>query len=384
MADDEAMSLEEKNRELQSQLDRERKRSYAYQQEIRMLKEQSISVQSQIELEEEAITNKLMKRLSTLKHEKQAMANEVEQEEEFLTNTLQKRLQTVQREKVELEKQLEDEKEYIVNRLQKQLDELARARIKLNREKVDLENQLEAEQEYIVNRLHKQVDGLAQEKVDLIRERELMVKTVLDLKAERDRTILEKANLENQLEAEEEQIVNRLQKQIEELAWRYMLLERKHEALLSGASNPRTSESETSEDELSVRRTGPPHIGTGRRKSHLTFPYSKSLGEVFTLNRQHRKSLSKQHPLSPNPSNRPGSGVYGSELHPDLRSPRIPEVHPVQPHPSPKSSKPTTQGNVDSMEKPAASPCLDSHALIGSTASSPRDRPMSAGPAPHK
>lgn len=150
------------------------------------------------------------------------MRAQVEQEEEFLTNTLQKRLQTVQREKVELEKQLEDEKEYIVNRLQKQLDELARARIKLNREKVDLENQLEAEQEYIVNRLHKQVDGLAQEKVDLIRERELMVKTVKDLKAERDRTNLEKANLENQLEAEEEQIVNRLQKQIEELAWRYM------------------------------------------------------------------------------------------------------------------------------------------------------------------
>lgn len=248
MAESEELSLQERNELLKSELDRERKKNYAYVEEIRMLKEQSVEVQSILELEEEAITNKLIKRLSMLKDEKQAIANEVEQEEEFLTNTLQKRLQTVQREKVELERQLEDEKEYIVNKLQKQLDELARARCKLNKEKVDLENQLETEQEYIMNKLQKQVDSLAHEKVDLMRERELMRKHVQDLKAEKDRINLEKANLENQLEAEEEQIVNRLQKQIEEIAWQYMLLERKYEATLSG-STPRTSESEASEDE---------------------------------------------------------------------------------------------------------------------------------------
>ena len=51
--------------------------------------------QNQVEQEEEAITNRLMKRLEQLKREKQALANEVEQEEEFLTNTLQKKLDKV-------------------------------------------------------------------------------------------------------------------------------------------------------------------------------------------------------------------------------------------------------------------------------------------------
>jgi len=40
-------------------------------------------------------TNKLMKRLEQLKREKQALATEVEQEEEMITNTLQKKLEKV-------------------------------------------------------------------------------------------------------------------------------------------------------------------------------------------------------------------------------------------------------------------------------------------------
>ena len=72
-------------------------------------------------MEEEFITNKLMKRLEQLKNEKQSLANEVEQEEEYLINNLQKRLQKLNSEKVELERQLEAEQEYVVNKLQKKV-----------------------------------------------------------------------------------------------------------------------------------------------------------------------------------------------------------------------------------------------------------------------
>ena len=47
----------------------------------------------------------------------------------------------------------------ICNRLLMQLTELNLERNKMNTEKVNLENQLEAEQEYILNKLHKQVDA---------------------------------------------------------------------------------------------------------------------------------------------------------------------------------------------------------------------------------
>ena len=47
--------------------------------------------------------------------------SEVEQEEEFLTNTLGKRLEAVKREKVQLELQLEQEQEYVTNKLQNQV-----------------------------------------------------------------------------------------------------------------------------------------------------------------------------------------------------------------------------------------------------------------------
>lgn len=56
-----------------------------------------------------------------------------------------------------------------------------------------LENQLEAEQEYIVNKLQKELDHLHGERIKLTQE---------------------KVDLENQLEAEQEYIVNKLQKQV--------------------------------------------------------------------------------------------------------------------------------------------------------------------------
>lgn len=77
---------------LRDALDQERKRSNALVDELRVAKEQSLAVQTQVEQEEEFLINKLMKRLEQLKKEKQLLATEVEQEEEFLTNTLQKKL----------------------------------------------------------------------------------------------------------------------------------------------------------------------------------------------------------------------------------------------------------------------------------------------------
>ena len=54
----------------------------------------------QAEETEEAISNKLLKRLNILKREKEHLAMEVEREEELLTNKLQKKLFALQHEKV--------------------------------------------------------------------------------------------------------------------------------------------------------------------------------------------------------------------------------------------------------------------------------------------
>lgn len=51
--------------------------------------------QQQMELEEEALINKMAKRLSQLQREKQQLANAVEAEEEHISNTLQRRLALV-------------------------------------------------------------------------------------------------------------------------------------------------------------------------------------------------------------------------------------------------------------------------------------------------
>ena len=65
----------------------------------------------QAEREEEAIANRLMKRLETLKQEKEELARQVEVEEEMITNALTMKLQKVKQEKVNLEIQLEQEQE---------------------------------------------------------------------------------------------------------------------------------------------------------------------------------------------------------------------------------------------------------------------------------
>lgn len=215
---------------LRDALDQERKRNSALTEELRAAKEQSLAVQSQVEQEEEFLINKLMKRLAQLKKEKQLLATEVEQEEEFLTNTLQKKLEKLNREKVDLENRLEVEQEYIVNKLRKQLEALNCDKARMHREKVDLENQLEAEQEYIMNKLHKQVAKLGSEKTVLQRERSELQRQVSDLGGAVDKLNKEKVALENTLEMEEENIVNRLQRQLEQLMSNYRVLEQRLEA----------------------------------------------------------------------------------------------------------------------------------------------------------
>eukprot|EP00878_Enallax_costatus_P002467 GHUV01002647.1.p1 GENE.GHUV01002647.1~~GHUV01002647.1.p1 ORF type:complete len:369 (+),score=116.05 GHUV01002647.1:294-1400(+) len=215
---------------LQQALDKEKKVSAGYCEELKRQREQNLAVQSQVEQEEEAITNKLMKRLEQLKKEKQILATEVEQEEEFLTNTLQKKLEKLIKEKVDLESRLETEQEYVVNKLMKQLDQLSAEKAKLHKEKVDLENQLEAEQEYIMNKLQKQLEKLASEKQLLQRERTDLQRQCSEMTIAVDKLNKEKVLLESQMEMEEENIVNRLQRQLEQLTSSYKALEAKLEA----------------------------------------------------------------------------------------------------------------------------------------------------------
>eukprot|EP00210_Caulerpa_lentillifera_P005429 g5191.t1 len=205
----------------------ERRRSGSFAEELRLAKEQNLITQAKIEQEEECISNKLFKRLEKLKNEKQLLANEVEQEEEFLTNTLQKKLEKLNKEKVDLENQLETEQEYIVNKLQKQLEFLNSEKKKLTREKVDLENQLEAEQELIVNKLQKQVEKLDLEKRKLQLEKVNLQRQVNDLNQSVEKLNREKVNLESTMEMEEENIVNRMQKQLDIVLAKYHLLESK-------------------------------------------------------------------------------------------------------------------------------------------------------------
>lgn len=56
------------------------------------------------------------------------------------------------------------------------MEELKEQSRVLTKQKVDLENQLEAEQEYIVNKLHKQVEELKKEKWDLQEERKSLLR----------------------------------------------------------------------------------------------------------------------------------------------------------------------------------------------------------------
>ena len=270
MASSSVPEVEAMRRELEAarlEAARERARAGSYAEEIRALKQRSLEAQSAVEREEEFLTNSLMKKLEQVNSEKREMLMRVEQEEEFLTNALQKRLDRVMREKHELEVQMAmvtmqhsrggDEKTSVggipapsrsEDELRLRQEELESERARLVKEKVDLERALETEQEAIVNKLTKQTSGLRAEKDSLRHEREELRRQVESLLSDKIRLHREKVQLENTLEQEEENIVNRLQTQMLELYQRNQILQRRLEQ--SGSQTPSVvSESDASEDE---------------------------------------------------------------------------------------------------------------------------------------
>eukprot|EP00013_Stygamoeba_regulata_P024731 CAMPEP_0177655288 /NCGR_PEP_ID=MMETSP0447-20121125/14869_1 /TAXON_ID=0 /ORGANISM="Stygamoeba regulata, Strain BSH-02190019" /LENGTH=437 /DNA_ID=CAMNT_0019159161 /DNA_START=71 /DNA_END=1380 /DNA_ORIENTATION=+ len=121
---------------LRELLRQERIRSGSLEHDLAELNEAYRTLQENMQatlVEEEFITNTLLKRLATLKQERDTLAMQVEQEEEYLTNTLQRKLDQLKKEKIDLENALEQEEEYIVNRLQKQLQDLQKERDELRR-----------------------------------------------------------------------------------------------------------------------------------------------------------------------------------------------------------------------------------------------------------
>lgn len=164
-------TLIQENVVLRAEVEVLRLRCKNLQEENKVLRRASVSIQAQAEQEEEYISNTLMKKIQTLKKEKETLAVNYEQEEEFLTNDLTRKLNQLRQEKVELEQTLEQEQEYQVNKLMKKIEKLEGDTMgkqssleQLRREKVDLENALEQEQEMLMNRLWKRMDRLEAEK----------------------------------------------------------------------------------------------------------------------------------------------------------------------------------------------------------------------------
>eukprot|EP01025_Chloroclados_australasicus_P044763 TRINITY_DN4878_c0_g1_i1.p2 TRINITY_DN4878_c0_g1~~TRINITY_DN4878_c0_g1_i1.p2 ORF type:complete len:256 (-),score=28.18 TRINITY_DN4878_c0_g1_i1:3326-4093(-) len=176
---------------LRSNLSEERNRSKILTEELRLVKNEKARLSQAVEEEEEFITNKLMKRLDELRNERQTLSSAIVKEEEMVANTLQARLQ------------------------------------RLNWEKVDLENQLEAEQEYVLNKLSREVDRVAQEKKKLEQERSNLRSQIGQLTSAVKKLQQDKVQLETQLEMEEENIVNKLQRQLDIVLHNYRILENK-------------------------------------------------------------------------------------------------------------------------------------------------------------
>lgn len=243
-------------------------------------------------------TSKLIQRREMLQVEREALQTEVEREKAFVENILRRKLEQVSQEKVALERKLESEQEYVVNKLQKQLDALKIERRKIHEDKVRLERQLEAEQEHIVNKLQRRVDELGREKRTLLNDKAALKRQVSELKDDKLKLCNDKVILENQMEAEEEKIVNRLQKQIEDLLITKQSLERQLETFRRFS---KLSESETSEDELGIHVSRNVARYSGSRSAHS----SQERGQVIL-----GKYRTPQHGKMASGHRRTGSGQY--------------------------------------------------------------------------
>ena len=193
------------------------------------------------ELEKEKQKNaQLVEENASIKAKSASLVAEMEKEEEHITNALMRRIETMSLEKKNLMLQIDAEEEHISNALQKKLDEVMK-------QKVDLERQLESETEFVGNKLQRQVDQLARDKKTLAKERERLRTKIQSLHDEGEKLRREKVAIEHSLETEEENIVNKLQAQIQKLLQQNVLLERKLNRL-QGGNFAATSDSEQSED----------------------------------------------------------------------------------------------------------------------------------------
>ncbi|CAK0787528.1 hypothetical protein CVIRNUC_010748 [Coccomyxa viridis] len=199
------------------------------------------------ELEQERRkSNGLVQALQREKEQHFNIQQQIEQEEEHIANRLLKRLDQLKQEKQVLATECEIEEEYLVNNLQKRigtlhqektqleqslgvlqrkLEELRFEQGKMAHEKEVLENQLEAEQEYIVHKLQKQAAHIAAERQALQLEKTDLKRQVGELTLAVSRLGNEKVALEQSMEMEEEGIVNRLQRVIEGVMARNKVLE---------------------------------------------------------------------------------------------------------------------------------------------------------------
>lgn len=155
---------------------------------------------------------------------------QVEIDEEHITNHFLRRLDELKREKSALTSQLEHETDY--------LSSLQRRLTQLSHEKAQLENALEAEQEHISNKLTRKLSKLSDDKTFLQKKQSELQRQVADLEAAVVRLGQEKVNLENAMEQEEEALVNRLQRQLQQLTAAYKVLELRLEAAGIPAPHP--------------------------------------------------------------------------------------------------------------------------------------------------
>ncbi|KAI8913599.1 hypothetical protein EDD86DRAFT_245214 [Gorgonomyces haynaldii] len=124
------MSREQELNQTKRQLDLEVDLNTQLTNHVILLKQSIAQLQSQSEMEQEYISNTLLRKIELLNKEKSDLLIKVEQEEDMLVNRLTQKLNVLQQEKVQLELALEKEQEYMVNRLQKQLDDLSPHRFK--------------------------------------------------------------------------------------------------------------------------------------------------------------------------------------------------------------------------------------------------------------
>jgi len=213
--------------------------------------------------------------------QKQALlVRELEQEEESISNSLMRRIE--QMDKVNKERVISSidrvEEREVSKALQMKLDAVMK-------EKVDLEKQLEAEAEFVGNRLQRQVDILAKDKKSLSKEREKLTKKIDLLNIDAKKLRAEKVQIEHTLETEEENIVNRLQAQIQKLLQHNVLLEKKLHRI-QGGGFAQTSDSEQSESEYSSASARAAYLSSSPRSTRSGHRHEQRRGGDFISNWQ--------------------------------------------------------------------------------------------------